>query len=296
MGNPLYEFATEMSDLIGQHIGPDHIHASTGRYFYTQMPKAGSPMLLHHYQGPFFIDLNRRDYDRIIKGEITPHMYIYSANWLVGYFWGGSSMIGGSYYQPMDIVLNKEKVRRYLKILACRGNYRSTGYYPSSDECKECGISDCPFSRLTGDWSKELKEEDPRINLFNKLLERFENEYPPFTLRGFLCGDIPTYEIWLRPNRRFSSNDEYSFVCYASSTLIQSILMREVLLTECDINDLKFKIQDGDRSIVVNDDVLRNCFKDDDFPSFDDSSFEEVFKDEKASLGKRIVSFLIEHF
>lgn len=335
MSNPMFEFATEMSELTGQHIAPDHIHPAKDRFGWIQLPKAGSPMLMRHYRGLFFIDLEQSDYDKIVSGEISPHMYIYSANWLVGYYWGGASMIGGCYYQPLDIVLDKKAVRRYLKILACRGNFKSSGYYPSSDECKECGINDCPFSRRAGDWSNELQEEDPRIEFFNMLLERFKKEYPPFTLRGFLCGYIPADEIYLSPNARFSTKDEYSFTCYASNTLIQSLLMREVLLTDCDINDFKFKIIKGNKIIPISEENLRKCFdkvydaakgtyvKDTSLGNFsvedssgedsseesssvkdssagvssgEDSFVEDVFREDKVPFRKRVVTFFTEHF
>ena len=126
-------FATELSELIGQHIGLDHIHPSTeGRYYYIQAPKTGAPMLLHHYRGPFFIDIHPDDLEDISSGKVSAHEYITSANWQVGYYWGGGSMVGGGYYQPIDLVGRRDEVRRYLQILSCRG-YRlfQEGPYPS---------------------------------------------------------------------------------------------------------------------------------------------------------------------
>ena len=86
-------FATELSKLIGQHIGLDNIHPSTkGRSYYIQAPKAGAPMLLHHYRGPFFIDIHPDDFEALASGNVSAHDYIASADWQVGYYWGGSSM------------------------------------------------------------------------------------------------------------------------------------------------------------------------------------------------------------
>ena len=291
-------FAEEMSNLIGQRIKPDDIHSSTGWFYYIQMPKTGSPMLLHHYRGPFFVDMNPVDYQKIVSGEISPHDYIYSANWLVGYYWGGWSMIGGGYYQPLDIIGRNEEVRRYLKILSCRGGLKASGYMPSEENCSVCEVSNCSFSRFSeGNNTEELQEDDPRKDLFNYLLKRFEIEYPAYTLRGFLCGDIPDNEIWIRANRRRSDDDEYSFLCYASKNLIQDLLMREKQLNECDVYSFIFRLWDTktQSSLPVNEETLYEAFKDDDSDKV--SSFsEDAFKEEKVSLGKRIINFFRRMF
>jgi hypothetical protein len=264
MKHAINEFAVELSMLIGQHIGPDHIHPSTGRFYYIQMPKTGSPMLLHHYRGPFFVDMNPVDYDRIDSGEVSPHEYIYKANWLVGYYWGGGSMIGGGYYQPMDIIGRNDQVRRYLKILACRGSFKACGYMPSSDECLKCDVIDCPFSLFSqGDWAEEMEEDDPRIDLFNHLVKRFQSEYAPYSIRGFLCGSIPDNEVWFRPNSRYTDSEEYSFTCYVSENLIEDLLMRKICMTEYDVSILKFMLRDvtEEKCLPVNQDTLNDAFK-----------------------------------
>lgn len=222
-------FATELSELVGQHIGLDHIHPSTeGRYYYIQAPKAGAPMLLHHYRGPFVIDIHPDDFESISSGNISAHDYIMSANWQVGYYWGGGSMIGGGYYQPIDIIGRKDEVRRYLQILSCRGYKQSGGYMPSEKNCAECSVENCPFSKYKeGKWDVEMSESDPRVDLFNALRERFEQENPGYTLRGFLCGEIPEGEIRLTPNSRYTENEPFAFMAYASSSVIQSLLMHE---------------------------------------------------------------------
>lgn len=210
-------FATELSELIGQHIGLDHIHPSTkGRYYYIQAPKANAPMLLHHYRGPFFIDIHPDDFESISSGKVSAHEYITSANWQVGYYWGGGSMIGGGYYQPLDIVGRKDEVRRYLQILSCRGHRQSSGYMPSKKNCADCS------------WDAEMHEPDPRRKLFKALYERFEQENPGYTLRGFLCGGIPDGEIWISPNGHYTEDEAFDFTAYASESVIQSLLMHEI--------------------------------------------------------------------
>lgn len=225
----LNNFATELSELIGQHIGLDHIHPSTeGRYYYIQSPKAGAPMLLHHYRGPFFIDIHPDDFEDISSGKISAHDYIMSANWQVGYYWGGGSMVGGGYYQPINIVERKDEVRRYLRILSCRGCRQSCGYMPSEKDCTNCHVENCPFSKYKkGNWDAEMSEFDPRVELFKALRVRFEQENPGYTLRGFLCGEIPDEEIHITPIGHYTEGDPFAFTAYASESLIQSLLMHE---------------------------------------------------------------------
>lgn len=229
--NNIQDFATELGEIVGQHIGVEHIHPSTeGRYYYIQAPKEGAPMLLNHYRGPFFVDIHPDDYNRIANGEISAHDYIFSANWQIGYYWGGGSMIGGGYYQPFDIVGRQDEVRRYLKILSCHGKQRVSGYVPTEKQCTDCTVENCPHSKYKkGNRNEEMPETDPRRELFFALFKRFEKEYPGYTLRGFLCGKIPDGEIWLSPNGYYSKGETFAFTVYASDSVIQSLLMHEIV-------------------------------------------------------------------
>lgn len=223
-------FANELSELIGQHIGLDNIHPSgKGRYYYIQAPKAGAPMLLHHYRGPFFVDINPDDFEALASGNVSAHEYIVSANWQVGYYWGGGSMVGGGYYQPLDIVGRRDEIRRYLQILSCRGNCLSSGYMPSEKKCADCSVENCNFSKFKGkNWDAEIHESDPRRDLYKVLCKRFEQENPGYTLRGFLCGEIPDEEIWINPNGRYTEDETFTFTAYASNSVIRSLLMHEI--------------------------------------------------------------------
>ena len=108
-------FAKELSNLVGQPITSQNIHANeSGRFYYIQPTKKGYPMLLHHYRGPFFVDMHPDDLADLLNGKIDAIQYITNANWQIGYFWGGGSMIGGGFYQPYDIVKNKQETRRYF--------------------------------------------------------------------------------------------------------------------------------------------------------------------------------------
>ena len=229
--NKINEFAKELSVIIGLEVGANHIHkASRGRYYYTQAPDPGAPLLLNHYRGPFFVDMHPEDYRKIDEGEITAHFYIYSANWHVGYFWGGGSMITGGYYQPFDIVNRQEEIRRYFRILLCRTNYRSSGHIADKEECERCPIGECPFSEYKkGKWENEMQEYDPRIDLFNALRRRFETLFPGYTLGFFLCDEnVEEGTILLSPLPRYREEDPYKFRVVASEKLIKSLLMRKV--------------------------------------------------------------------
>ena len=239
-------FADKITEIIGQPIGLDHIHQSgLGRDFYIQAPKRMAPMLLHHYRGPYFVDLHPEDYEDLVAGKVDAEDYIQSANWQVGYYWGGGSMLSGGYYQPLDIVKQQAAVQRYLKILSCRGALRSSGYMPTQEVCAKCTVDNCPFSKYkTGDWTKEIPEHDPRIDLFDALRERFKQEHAGYTLRGFLCGKIPEDEIWISPNGRYSEKGSFSFTAHASSDLIRSLLMHEVAPANWDeyVKEFQFRL------------------------------------------------------
>ena len=231
--NNMNLFREELSNLVGKPIGKDHIHEGTGRYYYIQPAKKGYPMLLNHYRGPFFVDIHPDDLKGLESGELDAHEFIHTANWQIGYYWGGGSMVGGGYYQPFDIVGHSDEVKRYFSILSCRGNRLSSGYIPTEDRCNACTVENCPFSNyMNGNWEDELKEYDPRRDFFEALVNRFEKEYPGYTLRGFLsafeCGSIPNDQIWIRSNGHYNDDEPYSFTAYASAETIRGLLMREI--------------------------------------------------------------------
>lgn len=247
MEQNINNFATELSNIIGQPIGVDHIHAmSKGRFYYTQAPEAGAPMLLNHYRGPFFVDIHPDDLEKIASGEVSAHEYIYSASWQVGYYWGGGNMVGGGYYQPFDISGRKEEIRRYLKILSCRGRCNASGYKPTEELCTACHVESCPFSKYKeGLWENEMEEYDPRVDLFKALCRRFENQFPGYTFRGFLCSNVEDSIIILSPNGHYAEEEPFSFVVYASENVIRDLMMRKVTPDDWDeyVKDFKFQIK-----------------------------------------------------
>ncbi len=295
-------FATELSELIGQHIGLDHIHPSTeGRYYYIQAPKTGAPMLLHHYRGPFFIDIHPDDLEDISSGKVSAHEYITSANWQVGYYWGGGSMVGGGYYQPIDLVGRRDEVRRYLQILSCRGYRQSCGYMPSEKNCADCSVENCPFSKYKdGNWDAEMQEHDPRRDLFKALCERFEQENPGYTLRGFLCGGIPDGEIWINPNGHFAEDEPFAFTAYASDSVIRSLLMHEIEPENWAeyAKSFQFHIHKmfDKQSYDVNKETLEKAFEGLDYTKKAKTEPEDDIYEEKVPLLTHVANFFKKMF
>ena len=295
-------FAKELSTIIGQSITLEHIHPTTGgRFYYIQAPEEGSPMLLHHYRGPYFVDMHPNDIGKIETGKISPHDYIMTANWLVGYYWGGGSMVGGGFYQPMDIVDNQDEVQRYLKILRCRGQRLASGYMPTERQCLECSVNDCPFSRFkTGSWENEMKEDDPRITLFNALRIRFEKEFPGYTFRGFLCSKISDDTIMLSPNGRFQEKDPYAFTIYASENVIRGLLMKRIQPENWDKYAATFKFvihkNFSDEYMDPTPENIKDIFKDVDYVEKEknaatDQDIEFLMNEDKPGIIARVFSF-----
>ena len=241
----IQEFATELSAIVDQYIGLDHIHISPeGRFFYTQAPLPGSPLLLHHYRGPFFVDIHPDDLEKIMNGVVPAHDYILQANWLIGYSWGGGSMIGGGYYQPFDIVNRQDEVIRYFKILSCRGNRRASGYMPSKENCDGCSIRNCPFSMYKdGNWENELQEYDPRMDLFRALKKLFEEDFPGYTFEGFSCSKIPDDQIILSPCGHYSADHPYAFTVSVSENVVRGLLMRTITPPDWEKYAMSFTLQ-----------------------------------------------------
>lgn len=243
----LINFANELGSIVDQPIGLEHIHAmSKGRGWYIQKPEVGAPMLLNHYRGPFFVDIHPDDFEKITSGEVSAHNYIYSANWQIGYFWGGGTMVNGGYYQPFDIVNHVEEVRMYFKTLACRGHYRASGYMPSEENCKTCQVEKCSLSKYKEDaCDSKIQEYDPRIDFFEALRRRFESQFPGYTLDDLYCADNSENDtIILIPNVLYADEDSYTFRVYASDNVIKGFLMHKIIPEDWDgyAKNFKFKL------------------------------------------------------
>jgi len=301
----IFNLAHELSALTGRSISAENIHANPqGRYYYTQAPKQGAPMLLHHYRGPFFVDMHPDDYEAIATGKIEPHEYIITATWMVGYYWGGGSMVSGGYYQPLDIVNRKEEVRRYLQILECRGHRISCGYMPTKEKCDSCDVENCPFSeykRGTKNWDAEIQEPDPRREFFKALAERFSAENPgEYGLKGFLCGSIPNGEIWLSPNGRYTEDQGFTFTAYAPSYLIRSLLMHEIEPDNWEMyaKNFSFRVRKMFDSEVLEatEENLKKVYEGMDYTIKKDTTPSNDLCEEKIPLKTRITEFFKNFF
>ena len=288
-------FATQLAEIIDQPIGLDHIHAGTGRFYYIQPTKKGAPMLLHHYRGVFFVDLHPEDLAGLQSGEIDAEEYIKHANWQVGYYWGGGSMIGGGFYQPLDIIGKNYEVRRYLKVLACRGEYLSSGYMPTRTKCARCSVESCSFSPYReGCGVSGIREEDPRRNFFQTLLQRFEEEFQDYTLQGFLCGEIPDDELYLRANWRWRKEDEASFTVCASENIIRSLLMHEIVPESWEdfVKGFQFKIFQEGAYKPATPKAVEEAFKALNATTEEEKKAEILMPPKKVSFLEKAKSFL----
>ena len=200
MEKNIITLANALTQITGLYVSPEHIHQSSRRYYYIPEAKANHPLFLHHYRGPFFVDLPKEDFDKIVSGEITPEEYIENANWCFGYYWGGGSMVSGGYFTPMDIH-DKEKVLRYMRILACTGCARVSGYRPTEERCSTCELDTCPFSQFKEHSSAdEFNLPDDRLVLFEALNQLIQDKYG-YKLHGMSSSDTLAYnEVMLSPN------------------------------------------------------------------------------------------------
>lgn len=222
-------FCVQLSEVVGQKITYDHVHPlSEGRYYYTQAPEEGFPMLLRHYRGVYCLDIHPRDFKKLEMGEITPQEYINSAKFLVGYYWGGGSVFYGAYYQPLDIVNKKEEVQRYLQILNCRGNRRSSGHTPDFEECTNCSVEKCPMSNFkNGAWDKEIQEVDYRKDFYKALVIRMN--YQSYKIARMYTGnEVPENSIYLMPLVNDSSIENTKIEARISVKTMNALMKQEI--------------------------------------------------------------------
>lgn len=178
-------FAGAISELAKYPLGIDHIHsdATPGWYYYITAESLvpNYPLLMMHYRGPLFAVIPVEDYQKLEEGA-DPIEYINNAHWNYGYYWGGGSMIGGAFWQPLEEqvgINDTEKVSRYLNILSCRTHRHSSGYMPREEDCMRCRLENCPFSQFKNEgtsWEEEVQEHDYRTDMFKAFAERAKSE------------------------------------------------------------------------------------------------------------------------
>ena len=206
------KFATEVSEIIGERI-EDVFPSAKGRSYFIQPPKLGAPMILKHYEGTLFIDIHPIEYKGIASGSISVHEYILSANWQIGFYFCGVSMLDGGFYKPFDIVGHKDEANAYFKNIEDRKSIIQ-------------------------------EQEDPRKYLFKALRKRFWKEYPGYTISKMFCGNFAYNEVRLRANKNYLEGEPFSFAAYVSEQVIRSLLMHEIEPKDWDsyVDEFKFFI------------------------------------------------------
>ena len=221
-------FITPLADIVSEKTGleilPEHVHISSRRSFYIPETDPGRPLLLHHYRGPFFIEINYDDWEKLITGAISPLEYVNTSHWYYGYYWGGGSSINGGYFTPLEDkegINDKEKVFNFMNILACRGSYLTTGYEPSEDDCSCCEVTECPYSKVS------FMPYPLRVNTlpdnrwyFFKALHHYIRKTFDYEIRGMSCSEtVLPNEIVL-----YRNYCERSFEVYVSDRTIKDLL------------------------------------------------------------------------
>jgi len=181
------DLSQKVTKLIGYPLGVEHIHSlsedGSGWHYYIRDLKPGYPVLAIHYRGPLMLALPFADYQQLETGAVTVDEYIAKSHWNYGHFRGGGSLIGGVYWQPLEKgkgIHDTELISRYLLHLSCLVSSRVSGYHPTPEGCAKCQLEaqTCPYSPLnhTGTWEKAVPMLDGRIELFDAVAKRVEDE------------------------------------------------------------------------------------------------------------------------
>lgn len=191
------QFSREIYELTGHRVANYNIYSDErGWYYYieAQSLEANHPLIINHYRGQLFAVIPLKEYQELEAGTIDINYYIENAYWNFGYYWGGGSLIGGVFWKPLEDttgIHNKERVKRYLSILACRTHRRSCGYMPPEEQCGRCHVKQCPFSKVEeknrgASWEKEVNEHDYRVDMFNAVAKRVKTDLQ-IEVSGYLC-------------------------------------------------------------------------------------------------------------
>lgn len=179
------ELSKKISNLTGTAVTDRHIYSDKGNpfHYYIRKLQPGRPVMCCHYRGAFMLVLPESDYGLLETGVKTVDGYIETSHWSYGYYWGGGSLLGGSYWRPLEDgagIHDTEKISRYMRLLQCRTAFRASGHQPMPEECQECHLcpQSCPCSPLkeSADWTNEVQEPDGRMDLFKALTERIKDE------------------------------------------------------------------------------------------------------------------------
>lgn len=173
-----------LSDAIfektGLRVSLDHIHSDQAGWYYYVHKKSlmeGFPLILNHYRGPLMTIIPYMDYEKLkSSSEKEVSQYVEEASLSFGAFYGGGAVLSGVYYKPLQ---NKEEILKYMAILSCRVNRRSSGYRPTEEQCAKCQIKKCWFSALESKQENSIicEEGDKRQEFISLMRQRIEKTF-----------------------------------------------------------------------------------------------------------------------
>ncbi len=244
----------EVSKRIGHTIGTDHIHTDENGWYYYIPAKsllANHPLVLNHYRGPLFIVIPYKDGELLDQETISVEDYIENSTWSFGYYWGGGSLLGGIRWMPFEEkgIHETEKIKRYFTILGCRTSRISSGWQAEENDCANCSVKNCPFSRFheNASWDNEVKEEDDRIKLFKAVKRRI---YERFGLKAVSCMSQDSDTI-----RMFVGFEKNTVSVYLPQALMIDMLYNPGKYNISEVaNSLKFEV--GTSWHIVDDEVV----------------------------------------
>ena len=229
------KFIESLANILSQKTGlcitADHVHKASRREYYIPEAEAGKPLVLHHYRGPFFLEIPGEDWEKLEKGILSPEDYVETSKWHYGYYWGGGSMIGGGYFRPLEEGLGineKERISRFMRVIQCEGKNLASGFYPTEETCMRCMVTDCPFSNYKGNkgnYAGEIPRKDARVTFLTELEKQIRGPY----VINILCSSstvVAKDEVILCP-----STWSRSFRAYVGDELVRYLLYNP----ECDV-------------------------------------------------------------
>lgn len=203
-------FSRHIGELTGHLIASGNIYSDENGWYYYLYEKSlekNHPIVFNHYRGPLFVVIPYKEYAMLETGDKDPVEYIDNAFWNFGYYWGGGSMVGGSYWQPFEEtpgIHAKDKISQYLTILSCRTALRVSGYEATAEDCMKCKLKSCYLSDLDSKHCDEnngkFLEKDYRIDFFQSMNKRVERE-TGLRLQGMCLHSGDADKVELVPNR-----------------------------------------------------------------------------------------------
>ena len=169
-----------------QFITTDRCHCDTA-YIPQESLKPGHPLILSHYMGVRLVFIPYQDWELLTKWKVSPEKYVDNSVWNYGYYWGKNAFqTGGVFWQPLENgkpgIKNREKIKKYLTMLMCRGYEVSSQEAPHLVWCSDCHLQKCPHSvvrrkkcELSAD--DEVVERNVHKELYDKLSAKLKGSF-----------------------------------------------------------------------------------------------------------------------